>query len=135
MLRVTDPVNVIGDIHGQYYDFLKILELGGTPRKNKYLFLGDYVDRGSFSIEVLILLYAIKICFKDKVFFLRGNHECRQMTNFFNFKAECLYKYDQEVYDMFMDSFDLFPLCAIVNEKFIALHGGLSPLLLSVSFE
>ncbi len=54
------------------------------------------------------------------------------MTSFFNFKTECLYKYDQEVYDMFMDSFDLFPLCAVVNEKFIALHGGLSPLLISV---
>ena len=74
---MNDPLTVVGDIHGQYYDFLKILELGGTPRKNKYLFLGDFVDRGSFSIEVLILLFSIKVCFKDKVFFLRGNHECR----------------------------------------------------------
>jgi len=58
---------------------------------------------------------------------LRGNHECRQMTTFFNFRTECLYKYDQDVYDLFMDSFDLMPLACVINGKFLALHGGISP--------
>jgi serine/threonine-protein phosphatase 2B catalytic subunit len=92
------------------------------------------VDRGSFSIEVVIVLYAIKINFPNTVYFLRGNHECRQLTSFFNFKDECLYKYDQELYEICMDSFDLFPLACIVNGKFIALHGGISPDLRSVTF-
>jgi serine/threonine-protein phosphatase 2B catalytic subunit len=96
--------------------------------------LGDFVDRGSFSIEVLITLYAIKLNYPNTVYFLRGNHECRQLTSFFNFKDECLYKYDQELYDFCMDSFDLFPLSCIVNGKFIALHGGISPDLKTVMF-
>ena len=61
------------------------------------------------------------------MYFLRGNHECRQMTSFFNFKDECKYKYDQDIYDILMDSFDLIPLSCIVNEKFLAVHGGISP--------
>lgn len=100
----------------------------------KYLFLGDFVDRGSFSVEVVILLYAIKISFPQTIYFLRGNHECRQMTTFFNFREECLYKYDQQVYDLLMDSFDLMPLACLVNGKFLALHGGISPDLKTVSF-
>jgi serine/threonine-protein phosphatase 2B catalytic subunit len=89
LVNVQDPVTIVGDIHGQYYDFLKVLEIGGNPATNKYLFLGDYVDRGVFSIEVLLLVLAIKINFPENVQLLRGNHECRQMTSYFNFRSEC----------------------------------------------
>ncbi|EGR31816.1 ser thr protein phosphatase family protein, putative, partial [Ichthyophthirius multifiliis] len=132
LLQMSDPVTVVGDIHGQFYDLLKILEVGGNPSKTKYLFLGDFVDRGSFSIEVLILLYSLKINYPSSIYFLRGNHECRQMTSFFNFLEECKYKYDQEIYQLFMDSFDLLPLSCILNDKFIAFHGGISPELKSL---
>ena len=117
MLKLQDPVTVVGDIHGQFYDLLKLLDLGGNPEKTKYLFLGDYVDRGSFSIECAILLIAIKLNFKSTINMLRGNHECRQMTSFFNFKQECEVKYDKEVYDRFMDAFDCLPLSCLINEK------------------
>lgn len=127
LLRLKDPVTVVGDIHGQYYDMLKLLDVGGDPDTTQYLFLGDYVDRGSFSIEVLLVLYALKINHPDRVFLLRGNHECRQMTAFFNFRDECEYKYDLTVYYAFMESFDTLPIAAVINGKFLALHGGLSP--------
>ncbi len=138
-MKVQDPVTVVGDLHGQYYDLQKILDLGGFPEsrlkstdqlsltQNKYLFLGDYVDRGSFSVEILLLLYSLKINFPNEVIMLRGNHECRQMTQYFNFRAECLLKYDGETYDLFMESFDALPIACIVNNKFLALHGGISP--------
>eukprot|EP00922_Rhytidocystis_sp_ex-Travisia-forbesii_P041807 GHVS01062474.1.p1 GENE.GHVS01062474.1~~GHVS01062474.1.p1 ORF type:complete len:548 (+),score=104.67 GHVS01062474.1:209-1852(+) len=127
LLRLKDPITVVGDIHGQYYDMLKLLDVGGDPDTTQYLFLGDYVDRGSFSIEVLLVLYALKINHPDKVNLLRGNHECRQMTAFFNFRDECEYKYDLSVYYAFMESFDTLPIAAVINGKFLALHGGLSP--------
>jgi serine/threonine-protein phosphatase 2B catalytic subunit len=106
---------------------VKMLDVGGSPETTKYLFLGDYVDRGSFSVEVVLLLYSLKLNFPGTIYMLRGNHECRQMTAFFNFRAECLYKYDLETYELFMDSFDALPIACLVNEKFLALHGGISP--------
>ena len=127
LLSLQDPVTVVGDLHGQFYDMVKMLDVGGTPETTKYLFLGDYVDRGSFSVEVVLLLYSLKLNFTSTIYMLRGNHECRQMTAFFNFRAECLYKYDQETYELFMDTFDALPIACLVNEKFLALHGGISP--------
>ena len=90
-MQLDDPVTIVGDIHGQFYDFIKLLEpdIGGDPDTNKYLFLGDYVDRGAFSIEVLILILSLKITYPKTVVMLRGNHECRQLTSYFNFRVEC----------------------------------------------
>ena len=127
ILKIQDPITVVGDIHGQYYDLLKLIEIGDDPETTKYLFLGDYVDRGAFSIECVILLFAIKLNYKDSILMLRGNHECRQMTTFFNFKLECEIKYDIEVYNRIMEAFDCLPLACLINEKFFAIHGGISP--------
>jgi serine/threonine-protein phosphatase 2B catalytic subunit len=90
LLNLKDNITVIGDIHGQYYDFVKMLDLLPDLSNCKYLFLGDYVDRGEFSIECLILIYCLKASYPDKVFLLRGNHESRQLTAFFNFRTECM---------------------------------------------
>ena len=132
IMHLQDPVTVVGDIHGQYYDFMKLLELGGSPDKTKYLFLGDYVDRGMFSIEVILLLFCLKINFPNLIYMIRGNHECRQMTSMFSFRRECLYKYDLEIYENFMDSFDCLPMACILNSSFLAVHGGISPELVTI---
>lgn len=93
-MAIDDPITIVGDLHGQFYDFLKLLEtdVGGNCETTKYVFLGDYVDRGNFSIEVLLLILAMKLARPKQVIMLRGNHECRQLTSFFNFRTECTFR-------------------------------------------
>lgn len=94
MLEMEEPLVIVGDIHGQYYDLVHLLEKAGNPEKTNYLFLGDYVDRGIYSVEVVILLFAIKLNFPKTFMMLRGNHECRNMTEHFTFREECITKFD-----------------------------------------
>uniref|UniRef100_A0A8R1HZR8 Serine/threonine-protein phosphatase n=1 Tax=Caenorhabditis japonica TaxID=281687 RepID=A0A8R1HZR8_CAEJA len=125
-LELEAPIKICGDIHGQYEDLLALFELNGWPPETKYLFLGDYVDRGPFSIEVIILLFAFQILNPESVSLLRGNHESRPVNMQYGFYLECRKRYSVHLYDAFQLAFYCMPLCAVVNKKIICMHGGIS---------
>ena len=89
LIQVKAPVKVCGDIHGQYYDMLRLFEYGKMPPESNYLFLGDYVDRGRQGIETISLLFALKIKYPGQIAILRGNHESASITKIYGFFEEC----------------------------------------------
>jgi serine/threonine-protein phosphatase PP1 catalytic subunit len=127
LLDLEAPVNICGDIHGQYHDLLRLFERGKSPPECNYLFLGDYVDRGQQSIESITLLFAYKIKYAENFFLLRGNHECSSITRIYGFYDECKRRYNVNLWKEFCNVFDYMPPCALVESKIMCMHGGISP--------
>lgn len=120
-------VQCAGDIHGQYSDLLRLFEYGGFPPKANYLFLGDYVDRGKQSLETICLLLAYKIKYPENFFLLRGNHECASINRIYGFYDECKRRFNVRLWKAFTDCFNCLPVAALIDDKILCMHGGLSP--------
>lgn len=132
LLELEAPLKICGDVHGQFSDLLRLLEYGGFPPESNYLFLGDYVDRGKQSLETICLLLAYKIQYPENFFILRGNHEAAGINRIYGFYDECKRRYSIKLWKIFSDVFNCLPVSALVEEKILCMHGGLSPELQSL---
>lgn len=125
-VREDETLTICGDIHGQFYDLINIMNINGYPSEtNSYLFNGDFVDRGSFSVEVILFLYLAKLTFPNNIYLTRGNHETDNMNRLYGFLGELQEKYDEKVHTLFSDSFKLLPLAYVLNKKIFICHGGI----------
>lgn len=128
VLRIDAPIYIFGDIHGQYQDFIRFLKMTGLPPKHKFLFMGDYVDRGNNSIEVISLIFSMKILYPNHVFVLRGNHECPTVNVNYGFYQECEDRFkENNTFKIINKTLKSLPVAAVINNKVFCVHGGLSP--------
>ncbi|KND03550.1 uncharacterized protein SPPG_01027 [Spizellomyces punctatus DAOM BR117] len=126
--QVSAPVTLVGDVHGQFYDVLEIFKIGGWAPFTNYVFLGDYVDRGYYSVETITLLTCLKLRWPDRITLVRGNHESRAVTQTYGFYTECMRKYgNANVWTYFTDLFDYLVLSVVIDDTIFCVHGGLSP--------
>lgn len=127
LLELAAPVKIVGDVHGQYYDLLRLFEFAGFPPEANYLFLGDYVDRGKQSIETVALCMAYKLKYPENFFMIRGNHECASINRMYGFYDECKLRYSVKLWKAFNNCFNYMPLAAVIDEKIFCVHAGISP--------
>jgi diadenosine tetraphosphatase ApaH/serine/threonine PP2A family protein phosphatase len=132
VLDLNGQFVVVGDLHGNLQSLLSIFNRLRWPPSTSYLFLGDYVDRGSNSCEVILLLYALKFLYPTKVYLIRGNHEFSLMTDNYGFHEEVQQKFSESFYYAVTSSFDCLPIGAVLNREAFCVHGGVSPQLHSV---
>ncbi|KAJ6011031.1 hypothetical protein N7451_002443 [Penicillium sp. IBT 35674x] len=127
LLELSSPVKIVGDIHGQYTDLIRLFEMCGFPPASDYLFLGNYVNRGKQSLETILLLLCYKLKYPENVYLLRGNHECANTTRVFGFYEECKRRCNLKIWESIIGTFNCLPVASIISEKIFCVHGGLSP--------
>ena len=125
LLTLEAPIYVCGDLHGQFKDLMQFLE-DWNPPQTKYLFLGDYVDRGPHSVETITKLFCLKILYPNNIYLLRGNHETAEISNIYGFSDECEACYSKDLWIKFNEAFNYLPIAAIISSRIFCVHGGLS---------
>lgn len=128
VIEIKAPIIIVGDVHGQFYDVIELMRIGGPIPDMTYLFLGDYVDRGPCCVETITYLTLLKIRYPQRIYLLRGNHETRSITQVYGFFAECQRKFGgPAIWQYFTDMFDYLPVAAVIQNTLFCVHGGLSP--------
>lgn len=131
VIELSSPITICGDIHGQLYDLFKLFEKATNSSQmgaEQFLFMGDYVDRGGFSVETFAYLAALKLKYPNQFYMLRGNHECRQVNQMYGFYMESLSTYCHSgIWSLCNEIFDLLPMAALIDGRVFSVHGGLSP--------
>jgi diadenosine tetraphosphatase ApaH/serine/threonine PP2A family protein phosphatase len=134
LVSVTYPVHILGDLHGSIIDLLRIFHRFGLPPTSRYLFLGDYIDRGPDSIGVICLVLALKCKWPNDIFLLRGNHEFTHVNEAYGFRADILARYnDDSLWQTVQVVFSWMPVAAVVGGSLFCVHGGISPVLESLA--
>lgn len=129
LLRLTAPAYLFGDIHGQFSDLVRFLKISKLPPQVKLIFLGDYVDRGDNSIEVIALLFSLKIRHPNNVFMIRGNHECEVVNNMYGFSSECMARFNnngRKIWKCINNALHCMPISILINDTIFCTHGGIS---------
>ncbi|GMS88244.1 hypothetical protein PENTCL1PPCAC_10419, partial [Pristionchus entomophagus] len=143
LVRCTAPCVIVGDLHGQFNDLMRVFDKFQDTKKDKpgwvmskYVFLGDYVDRGKQSLEVIVFVFLLKVIHPDNVFTLRGNHECKPINRVYGFWQELVDRFDKEngnnLFHMFNEAFSYMPLACVISDSILCMHGGISPKLTSL---
>lgn len=126
LLENGKKLTVVGDTHGQFYDVLNLFQkYGFVSDEHIYLFNGDFVDRGSWSCEVALYLYVLKVIFPTSIYINRGNHETNDMNKTYGFTDECEHKYSKKIFEAFAESFGALPYATLINNSYLCMHGGL----------
>jgi len=121
-----DEVYIIGDIHGNLQSLLKLIEIIEKKNPKLVIFLGDIVDRGPYQLECLILVLALKIIEPNRYFLLRGNHETLEMNQYYGFFQDFMSRFkDQSKFNVILSTYDVLPICAVINDNILCLHGGI----------
>ncbi|KAI5170618.1 serine/threonine-protein phosphatase 4 catalytic subunit [Nematocida sp. LUAm3] len=132
IVRIDPPVVVCGDIHGQYDDLLTIFKMNGSPKRTKYVFLGDYVDRGPNSVETIALLLLYKVMYPSNIVLLRGNHESRELTETYGMYKEVISRYSTcDIWKVLCETFNYLPISCLIGSRIFCVHGGISPFALT----